>query len=231
MVLKARIAGWCYLSVIAGGLFAEAVVRGSLIVEGDPAATARQIADHATLWRWGLLVHLLYLLPALTVNVLVYELFKPVQATLARLALACAVVAVAIEAMALLQVYEPLVLADDTQAYDAAVLFDPAFALSLALFAGFCALVGVLILRSDLVPRPIGGLMLLAGACYLVDTAALIVAPDLAAHLMPAILLPCLVGELSLALYFVVRGVRAPSVDQRAAGQVGDRAGHGAGPV
>jgi hypothetical protein len=43
LVRQARIAGLCYLMVIAGGLFAEIVVRGSLLVAGDAAATARAI--------------------------------------------------------------------------------------------------------------------------------------------------------------------------------------------
>jgi hypothetical protein len=206
MRLKARIAGWCYLSVIAGGLFAEVAVRSTVIVPGDVAATAGNIAAHETLWRWGLLVNLLYLLPGLAVNVLIPDLFRPAQATLARLAVACGTAAVAVEALNLLQLYTPLV----TTPTAAPLLFAPGFALSLAIFAGFCGLTGVLILRSALVPRLLGALMILAGASYLINSATLFVWPALQSDLMPAILLPCLVGELSLALYFVIRGVREP---------------------
>ena len=53
LVRQARIAGLCYLMVIAGGLFAEIVVRGSLLVAGDAAATARAITANQALWRWG----------------------------------------------------------------------------------------------------------------------------------------------------------------------------------
>ena len=59
LVRQARIAGLCYLMVIAGGLFAEVVVRGSLLVPGDAAATARAIAANQALWRWEVAVHLL----------------------------------------------------------------------------------------------------------------------------------------------------------------------------
>ena len=209
---KARIAGWCYLSVIAGGLFAEVAVRATVIVPGDAAATARSIAAHETLWRWGLLVNLLYLLPGLAVNVLIPDLFRPGQATLARLAVACGTVAVAVEALNLLQLYAPLVTSPTASTVPAVptvapLLFAPGFALSLAIFAGFCAFTGVLILRSVLVPRLLGWLMVLAGVCYLINSATLFVWPSLQSRLMPAILLPCLVGELSLALYFVIRGV------------------------
>jgi hypothetical protein len=219
---RARIAGLCYLTVIAGGLFAEAFARGTLIVPGDAGATASAIAGDEALWRWGLAVHLLYLLPALAVNLLVYELLKPAQATLARLALACAVTSVAVEAVSLLQLYAPVVLLDEggalaafddgqrqALAYLAVRVFSAGFGIALAFFAGFCVLAGGLILRSALIARPIGALMVAAGACYLVSTLALILSPSLSDALFPAILLPCLVGELSLALWLVVKGVPA----------------------
>lgn len=215
--LLARVAGLCYLLVIAGGLFAEVAVRGSLIVPGDPAATVKAIAENETLWRWGLTVHLLYLLPALVVNVLVYELLKSVQATLARLALACALTSVAIEAMSLLQLYVPAAMLqerdtlgepDEALAYLALRLFPAGFAIALILFAGFCGLVGVLILRSRRVPRVIGALMVTAGVAYVVNTLTFMVAPGMQERLVPLILLPIVVGELSLALWFLIKGDR-----------------------
>ena len=44
-------------------------------------------------------------------------------------------------------------------------------------FAGFCVLIGTLILRSRLIPRVIGALMVVAGGCYVVNTLALILSP------------------------------------------------------
>jgi Domain of unknown function (DUF4386) len=52
-------------------------------------------------------------------------------------------------------------------------------------------------------------MMVLAGICYLVSSLATIVAPSLAALLFPWILLPCLVGEASVAMWLVVKGVDA----------------------
>jgi hypothetical protein len=53
----------------------------------------------------------------------------------------------------------------------------------------------------------LGALIQLAGACYLVNSFALILAPSLASALFPVILLPPLVGETSLALWLLVKGV------------------------
>jgi hypothetical protein len=189
---RARIAGLCYLGVIAGGLFTQGIVQGTLIHPDDATATARAIAEHETLWRWGLAVHLLYLLPALTVTVLLVEIVHPVHATLARLALATGLTSVAVEAGNLLQL--------------AVLLFSYGFGLALAFFAGFCVLVGVLLMRSLLVPRILGLLMVVAGACYLLNTLALLLSPTLADRIFPEILLPCLLAELSLALWLTARG-------------------------
>jgi hypothetical protein len=221
---QARIAGVCYLLVIAGGLFAEVFVRGTLVVPGDPAATVQAIAADEALWRWGLAVHLLYLVPATVMNVLIYGLVRAAGPTLARLALVFSIASVTVEASSLLQLYLPLAMIEEGDAlttlggaqrqalsYLAIRLFPIGFGFSLLFFAGFCILVGVLILRSRLVPRLIGVLMVLAGACYAVNTLALVLSPALSDRLLPAILLPPFVGELSLALWLLVKGVKEPA--------------------
>jgi hypothetical protein len=92
--------------------------------------------------------------------------------------------------------------------YLAIRLFPTGFGFALLFFAGFCVLVGVLILRSQLIPRVIGAMMIVAGICYVVNTLALILSPALSDLIFPGILLPVLLAELSLALWLVVRGVK-----------------------
>jgi hypothetical protein len=213
------VAGLCYLAVIAGGLFAEGMVRRSLIVPGDAAATARAILENETLWRLGLASHLLYLVPALAVNVIVSGLFRSTEPTLARLALVFGVAAVTVEAGALVYLYVPLAVSENGGAplagleatpaliYLATRLFATGFGFSLLLFAGFCVLIGVLILRSRLLPSVIGAMMIVAGICYVVNTLAVIVSPVFFELINPAILLPILLAELSLALWLLVKGI------------------------
>jgi hypothetical protein len=212
------VAGLCYLVVIAGGLFAEGIVRQALVVPDDAAATARAIAENEMLWRLGLAVHLLYLGPALAVNVIVSGLFRSIEPTLARLALVFGVASVTAEAVALIYLSVPLAFSEHRAAlaaledapaliYLATRLFATGFGFSLVLFAGFCSLIGALILRSRLVPRVIGAMMILAGTCYVANTLALIVSPGLYERINPAILLPIVLAELSLALWLLVKGV------------------------
>ncbi|HEU4430236.1 MAG TPA: DUF4386 domain-containing protein [Myxococcota bacterium] len=212
------VAGLCYLAVIAGGLFAEGMVRQALVVPGDAAATARAIVENEMLWRLGLAVHLLYLVPALAVNVIVSGLFRSFEPTLARLALVFGVAAVTVEAVALVYLSVPLAFREHGAAlaaledapaliYLATRLFATGFGFSLLLFGGFCLLIGALILRWPLVPRVIGAMMMLAGICYVVNTLALIVSPGFFERINPAILLPIVLAELSLALWLLVKGI------------------------
>ena len=211
-------AGLCYLAVVGGGLFAQGVVRGPLVVPGDAVATTQAIAENEGLWRLGIAVHLLYLLPALAMKVLVTGLFRRDDAMLARLALVFGVAAVTIEAMSLVALQVPLVLgaAPGTLAdpgdrpalvYLATQSFSTGFGFSLMLFSGFCVGVGVLIVRSRRLPRAIGVLMIVAGVCYVVNTLALIVSPPFYQAINPAILAPILIAELSLALWLLAKGV------------------------
>jgi len=218
---EARIAGVCYFVVIAGGVFAALFVREALFVSGDPMATARSIAASESLWRWGIAIHALYLFPGAAFGVILYQLFKPVHATLALLALVFAVAPVVIEALLLTALYVPLAITREGTAFNAldegqrqalgylAVrLFFTGWGFSLLLFSGFCALVGILIVRSWLVPRVIGVLLIGAGVSYFLNSLTAIVSPALNARLLPWILLPSFVGEFSLACWLMIKGVK-----------------------
>jgi hypothetical protein len=78
------------------------------------------------------------------------------------------------------------------------------------IFFGFeCLVLGYLIFRSGYFPRILGVLMQIAGLSYLTNSFALLLAPAFAAKLVPAILLPALIGELSLCLWLLIKGVNA----------------------
>jgi hypothetical protein len=219
---SARIAGALYVLVILGGLSAG-IVQDSLTVTGDAAATATAIAAHETLWRWGISVHLVYLATATTVmNVLLYRIFKPMEPTFALVALVSGILSAAIEGAALLPLYLPLVMTESRTAlagvgtvqqaefiYLALRLSETGFSLALFFFSGFCAAIGASIVRSRLVPRVIGSLMIIAGVCYFISTLSNVVAPALAHLLSPWIIIPCFLGEASLAIWLLAKGTRS----------------------
>jgi len=84
---------------------------------------------------------------------------------------------------------------------------DHGFALGLIFFGMTCIALGYLIIRSGYLPKVLGMGMQLAGGCYIINSFVLILLPELASRMFPAILLPPFVAELSMALWLLVKGV------------------------
>lgn len=54
----------------------------------------------------------------------------------------------------------------------------------------------------------------IAGVCYVINSFALLLSPPLSSRLFPAILIPALIAELSLALWLLSKGVNAEEWDR-----------------
>lgn len=218
----ARVAALCYLMVIAGGIFSALFVREALFLAGDAAGTAKAVLSNEALWRAGIVVHLLYLLPGAVFNVILYRLFRPAAPTLALAALVLGLADIAIEGGLLVLLYLPLFLLREVSVFGA---LDPAlrdalvylsiraflkgWSFALVLFSGFCLGMGVLIRRSRRMPPVIGLLMVLAGLAYLASGVLGVLTPATLNLLLPWIIVPSFVGEFSLAMWLAVKGVRA----------------------
>jgi hypothetical protein len=84
--------------------------------------------------------------------------------------------------------------------------------IGLVFFGVQCLLLGYLILKSTLVPRLLGALMIVAGTGYLVDGFARTMLSNYADHetMFAAVVFgPAFIGELSLALWLTVKGVKS----------------------
>lgn len=222
----ARIGGVLYLIIIAAGLFAEAFVRSRLIVPADAASTATNILAHRTLFRLGLAADLSTFLCAIAVTVILYALLKPVSESLALLMALFNLAQDAIGGMNVLNTYRSLQLlggADYLKVFSQEQLEAMAllalkthsfgFGIALMFFGLSCIALGHLIFHSGFLPRVLGILMTIAGACYFINSAMLILLPSLASILL---LVPAFIGELALALWLTVAGVNVPKWEERA---------------
>ncbi|MBS1508833.1 MAG: DUF4386 domain-containing protein [Bacteroidetes bacterium] len=216
----ARIGGVIYLIIIVAGIFGEAFVRNRLVVPGDAAATASNIMASPFLWRMGIAVDLIMQMCDLPVMMILYVLLKPVNKNVALLTLLFNIIQTAVLVANKLSLLMPLFVLGDgayltafnpqqlqSLSYLFIKLHGYGFAVGLIFFGVVCLLEGSLIRVSGFIPKTIGLLMQVAGVCYLINSFALILFPTLADALFPFILLPCLLAELSLALWMTIKGV------------------------
>jgi hypothetical protein len=149
-----------------------------------------------------------------------YVLLKPVNKNLALLAVLFNLIQTAVLVANKLNLVMPLFLladADYLKAFNSHQLqalsylsikaHAHGFGTGLIYFGFECLVLGYLIFKSGYFPKTIGILMQIAGLCYLVNSFSLLVAPGLANALFPAILIPSFIGELSLCLWLLVKGV------------------------
>lgn len=213
----ARIGGTLYLLIIAAGLFGELYVREQLIVPGDAAATLANIKSSELLWRMGIAANLFHLACSVPLALIFYVLLRPVSHEIVLLAVLFNVVAITLDAVSKLFLLPALFVSGSAtylQAFAPEQLQALAylsnrshtygFNISLIFFGFECVLLGYLIVKSQYLPKVLGGLMTVAGVCYLVNSFALLLAPQLVTM---AVLVPAFMAELSLALWLTVKGV------------------------
>ena len=87
------------------------------------------------------------------------------------------------------------------------------FNIALIFFGLSCIALGYLIFDSGFLPKVLGILMTIAGACYFTNSLMLILFPPLATILF---LLPAAISELALALWLTVKGVNVPKWEEKA---------------
>lgn len=219
---KARAAGFAYLGIFIAAPFAELYVRDSVIVSGDAAATAANILAHEGLWRLALAAELANAAFDAIVAILLYELLKPVGATVSLLAAVFRLVLVAIAAFKTLLHIAPLYFLSGAEymnaftpaqlqalSYTALRLHGEVYDVSLFFFGIHCLLIGWLIVRATFLPRIFGWLLAFAGACYIFNTLAGALTPNFASTFFPWIMLPALPAEGGLTLWLLVMGVNA----------------------
>lgn len=217
-------AGLGYLVIIVSGIFAEFFVRSRLVVPGDPTATAAAIQGAGTLYRVGIAAEFFMLGADVLVAAALWVVFRPTSRALSLLAAFLRLAHAAIVGVNLLNLWIPLVLlsggaslaafAPDQLAALSLVFLDThgyGYAVGLLFFGFHCLVLGLLILRTPAVPGVLGGLLLVAGAGYLVDTLGRTLLADYAAWegvFTLAVFLPAFVGELSFCVWLLARGGR-----------------------
>lgn len=219
----ARRTGLAYLGIIATGIFAEFVVRGSLVVDDDPVATAENIAASPSLFRVGLGADVVMIVLDVIVAFGLFGLLRHVNRRLAATATALRLIQGAVIAISLINLSRALGFARDAVDANDTVLAGPAqdaldaveqhalgYDAGLVAFGLSCLVLARLLTTGNLVPRLIAWGMGATGVVYLVGSFAALFAPSASAVIEPFYAI-CLIVELAFAIRLVTRGLDTPT--------------------
>ena len=224
----ARVAGYGYLAIIVLAIFAEFFVRSTLVVPGNAATTAHNIAANQGLFRLGIAGYLLAAIFDVAVAFALYVFLKPINAGLALLAAWLRLIHATIFALALGNLFNVLHLlgganymsAFKTEQLHAQVMlfldaFDYEWLIGLVFFGLHCMLLGYLIIKSGYIPKLLGVLLIVAAFGYLIDSFAHFLMSsymDYQELFLMIVALPALSAELWLCLWLLIKGSKVQQV-------------------
>jgi hypothetical protein len=209
--------GACWLLCFLISAFAMAIGT-KLIVFNDAAATASNLLANEALFRSSTAALLISGAFYIGATLFIYQVLKPVNPTVSLLAAIFSLIGCSIGALGCLFDLIPFLLLKKAE-YLAVFSVEQLQALTLmflklrvqanniglVFFGLHCLGVGYLILRSTFLPRLVGALMVFAGLGWLT-----FLSPPLANSLAPFNMLPGGIGELSLTLWLLIRGLNVP---------------------
>jgi hypothetical protein len=223
-----RIAGVLYLLVGILGGFAEGYVEPKMYVAGNAAATVGNMIANAGLVRLGVVADLLdgtiFVFLALTL----YILLRHVHKSAARTMVVLVALAAGLTCLVALFEFEGLrvatgavdVIAVGTAGSNALVLLlldTQHYGLLIAqIFFGLWLLpLGYLAYKSAMFPRALGGMLVVGGACYLVDMLAAFLVPDVSKAIHGYVTIPSAIAEIWMVGYLLVIGVKTKKSGDR----------------
>jgi hypothetical protein len=218
---QARIAGLLYLLMILVGTPGLILVPGSLVVHGDPAATAAHIRASEAFFRAGIASQILGEVMYVFAGLALYRLFAGVSRTLAIQMLVLLLVSVPIsflnvvnELAALVVLGAPPFLAafNAPQLESLAYLFLRLYGEGIGVVWVFWGLwlvpFGLLVVRSGFLPRVLGVLLLIAATGDLLRAVASLFPGSASTAIEPLAGILSL-GELPIVLWLAIVGAKA----------------------
>lgn len=180
----ARLTGLFFLLTILGGIVAQAFISQRLIDFHDAAATANNILANRGLFTLGFTIYLIEMACQVTTATLLYQLLKPVNRTVALLALLFELTGIVIKTFSRVFYITPLFVLGSSPAAEGVLsgfttaqlqslaltllkVNDQGAAVALAFFGFSTPLFGYLMFRSKFLPRWLGLLVMVAGLVWL----------------------------------------------------------------
>jgi len=223
-----RFAGVLYLLTSISGFFAMEYVPGKLIVHGNAAATANNIAASETLFRLGIAGQLIGQAGFIFVALALYDLLKGVNRRHASLMVLLIVVSVpiaflnelnSIAALVLVRGADFLSIFEKPQREALAMLFlnlhHHGFVVAEIFWGLWLFPLALLVYRSRFLPRFLGVWLALAGFAWVILSLTGILLPQYQDK-VDTYAQPAFFGEIAFMLWLLIKGAKPPALDATA---------------
>lgn len=216
----ARIAGLLYLILIITGIYGIMYIPSQIIVPGDSVSTAKNMITNELLFRTGVLNDIISNTIFLFLVLVLYRLFKQVNDNQAKLMFALVIVQIPVAfMMEAFNITSLMILKGEilktfelSQRQDLAMLFlkiNDYGTLPLEMFWGLWLLpFGLLVYKSEFIPRIFGILLVIAGIAYMIDSTIALLFPSYSSFVKSPTLLLAAIGEISITLWLLIKGVK-----------------------
>jgi hypothetical protein len=216
----ARIAGLLYLFLIITGVCGVMYIPSQIIVPGDSVSTAKNIISHELLFRTGILNNIISNTIFMFLVLVLYRMFKQVNENQAKLMFALVIVQIpCVFIMEAFNITSLMILKGEilktfelSQRQDLAMLFlkiNDYGTLPLEMFWGLWLLpFGLLAYKSEFIPRIFGILLVIGGIAYMIDSTIGIFIPSYSSFVKYPTLLLVAIGEISITLWLLIKGVK-----------------------
>ncbi|MDQ6769880.1 MAG: DUF4386 domain-containing protein [Gemmatimonadota bacterium] len=225
---KARLAGILYLAMSAPAWFSLMYIPSTFVVRGNATATAANIVNGELVYRLGILSELVSQTLFIFLVLVLYDLLKDVDRKQARLMVTLVAVSVAFEFVNCLNLVAPLILLSGAEYLSAftkpqldafAMVFlklrNEGLGVVSLLWGLWLLPFGVLVFKSGFVPKVLGVLLVVACFAYITDSVTSIVVAAPMHTLSNVTLALGGIGELSIVLWFLVKGASVPPQEAR----------------
>jgi uncharacterized protein DUF4386 len=223
-----RFAGSLYLLTSIVGVFAMIYVPGKLIVDGNAAATANNIAASETLFRLGIAGELIGQAGFIFVALALYDLLKGVNRRHASLMVTLIVVSIpiaflnelnSIAALVLVRGANFLSIFEKPQRDALAMLFinlhNHGFGVAEIFWGLWLFPLGLLVYKSRFLPRFLGVWLAIGGFANVILSLTGVLLPQYQDKVF-TYSQPAFFGEVALMLWLVIKGARPPALDATA---------------
>ena len=222
---RGRLAGLLWLLTTVTGGFGLFYVRSRVIVPGDAAATAANIIGSEPLYRAAIVSSLVSQVLQFFLGLTLFELFKEVNKRLATVVLASVLMSVGIAVVNMLHHFGALLLLSHAEFLK---VFAPAQLEATALvllrlangagqglleifWAPYYVAFGLLVVRSRLLPKVLGVLLMLMGAGFAVNILQKFLVPQLSPGMFTQLAMTLgALGGVPTMLWLLIKGAKAP---------------------